>query len=100
MATTYGRSYVTHAALSSADSTQGRRTRTRKFEKPRLSRYEDFDFGTQRVRCFEDWPAYWHREYGDNPYIHEYYGDNPLRTRVWTLQERELSMRRVHFSQK
>ena len=98
MASIYGGSYVTLAALSSADSTQGCRIRPRDAYEE-LSRYQDFDFGSRCVRLFEDEPAYWYSEYGDNPYKHERYGSNPLRTRAWTLQERELSLRCINFAQ-
>tara|TARA_R110002060_G_scaffold40278_3_gene51567 strand:- start:705 stop:2399 length:1695 start_codon:yes stop_codon:yes gene_type:complete len=99
MGSIYGASYVTLAALSSADSTQGCRVRPRDPSKPTLSRYQDFDFGSRRVRIFEHSPAHWHSEYGDNPYKHDGYGENPLRTRAWTLQERELSLRTISFAQ-
>ncbi|KAF2676490.1 HET-domain-containing protein [Lentithecium fluviatile CBS 122367] len=99
MASIYGGSYVTLAALSSADSTQGCRIRPRDAAKPKPSRYQDFNFGSRRVRLFEHSPAYWHSEYGDDPYRREGYGSNPLRTRAWTLQERELSLRCINFAQ-
>jgi hypothetical protein len=100
MASIYGGSYVTLAALASADPTQGCRIQPRDPDKPKLSRYQDFNFGSRRVRLFEDWPTYWHLEYGDNPFMYEGYGGtNPLRTRAWTMQERELSLRCIHFSQ-
>jgi hypothetical protein len=99
MAFIYGGSYVTLAALSSADGTQGCRVSPRAAYKGKLSRYQDFDIGTHRVRLFESGPAFWHYEYGDNVYRNEDYGTNPLRTRAWTLQERELTVRSVHFSQ-
>jgi hypothetical protein len=99
MASIYGGSYVTLAALSSADSTQGCRIWPRQPEKPKLSRYQDFNFGSRRFRIWEHSPAHWHSEYGDNPYKHDGYGSNPLRTRAWTLQERELSLRCINFAQ-
>ncbi|KAF2188595.1 HET-domain-containing protein [Zopfia rhizophila CBS 207.26] len=99
MASIYGGSYVTLAALSSADSTQGCRIRPREPAKPKLSRYQDFNFGSRRVRILEHSPTYWHSEYGDNPYKHDGYGSSPLRTRAWTLQERELSLRCINFAQ-
>lgn len=99
MASIYGGSYLTLFALSSVDSTQGCRIQPRDTTKPKLSRYQDFGFGAQRVRIFEHWPSYWHLKYGDSPYKHDGYGTNPLRTRAWTLQERELSLRCIHSSQ-
>ncbi len=45
---------------------------------------------------------YWHQECGDNPYKFEGFARglrNPLNTRAWTLQERELSPRKVLFSE-
>ncbi|EUC36784.1 hypothetical protein COCCADRAFT_33950 [Bipolaris zeicola 26-R-13] len=92
MASIYGASYVTLAALSSGDSTQGCRTRTRGPEMPKLSRYQDFNFGSQRIRILEDSPVSWDEE-------HEGCGSNPLRTRAWTLQERDLSLRCINFRQ-
>ncbi|USP74157.1 hypothetical protein yc1106_01431 [Curvularia clavata] len=92
MASIYGGSYVTLAALSSADSTQGCRTRPRGAEMPKLSRYQDFDFSSQRVRILEHKPVDWRSE-------HEGCGSNPLRTRAWTLQERDLSLRCINFAQ-
>ncbi|EMD93600.1 hypothetical protein COCC4DRAFT_191399 [Bipolaris maydis ATCC 48331] len=92
MASIYGGSFVTLAALSSADSTQGCRTRSRNAGMPKLSRYQDFSFGSQRVRILEHSPAYWNEEY-------EGCGSNPLRTRAWTLQERDLSLRCINFAQ-
>ncbi|KAF2844606.1 HET-domain-containing protein [Plenodomus tracheiphilus IPT5] len=99
MASIYGGSHVTLAAASSADSTQGCRTRPREAGMPKLSRYQDFNFGSRRVRILEHSPASWHSEFGDNPHKHEGYGSNPLRTRAWTLQERELSLRCINFAQ-
>ncbi|KAH6696644.1 heterokaryon incompatibility protein-domain-containing protein [Leptodontidium sp. MPI-SDFR-AT-0119] len=99
MGSIYGASYVTLAAVSSTNSTQGCRMGPREPSKPKLSRYQDFDFGSRRVQIFEHSPAYWHSEYGDNPYKHDGYGENPLRTRAWTLQERELSLRTISFAQ-
>ncbi|KAF2846576.1 HET-domain-containing protein [Plenodomus tracheiphilus IPT5] len=99
MASIYGGSHVTLAAASSADSNQGCRTRPREAGMRKLSRYQDFNFGSRRVRILEHSPAYWDLEYGDNPHKHEGYGLNPLRTRAWTLQERELSLRCINFAQ-
>jgi hypothetical protein len=59
----------------------------------------DFDLGPHRIRVFEREVQKWHEEYGDNTYRHGEYGENLLRRRSWTLQERELSTRNIHFSQ-
>jgi hypothetical protein len=99
MASVYGCSYVTLAALSSADGTQGCRINQRPRYKGSLSHYQDFDIDTYRIRCFDRWPSDWQYEYGDGVYRSEDYGTNPLRKRAWTLQERELTVRSVHFSQ-
>lgn len=65
----------------------------------KATRYCDIDTGAGRIRLFESSPRQWHIEYGDNTYKHGKYGThNPLRTRAWTLQERELSSRGIHFS--
>ncbi|PMD26414.1 HET-domain-containing protein [Hyaloscypha hepaticicola] len=99
MASIYGCSYVTLAALSSEDGTQGCRIRQRPRYKGILSHYQDFDIDTYCIRCFDSWPASWQYEYGDGVYRSEDFGTNPLRKRAWTLQERELPVRSVHFSQ-
>ena len=97
MAKVYGGSLCTLTALSSEDSTEG--CRVKGSAQPSLSRYLDLDFGRHRVRIFEDEPIDWHSEYGDDLYRHGGYGRNPLRKRAWTLQERELSVRNIHFAQ-
>jgi hypothetical protein len=98
MATVYGNSIFTIFALSSPTSAGGCRVNAQ--NKPiKASRYCDVDTGTGRIRLFESAPQYWHIEYGDNKYKHgEYSAHNPLRTRAWTLQERALSSRGIHFS--
>lgn len=99
MASIYGCSYVTLAALSSEDGTQGCRIGQRPKYKRNLSHYQDFDIGKYRIRCFDGWPALWQYEYGDGVYRSDDFGTNPLRRRAWTLQERELPVRSIHFSQ-
>lgn len=72
----------------------------------RFLRYADFDFGKHRIRLVETENnaekrvdvLKWDIEYGDNLYKHRPYGCSPLRTRAWSLQERELSVRAIHFS--
>jgi hypothetical protein len=98
MASVYGNALVTLSALSSIDSKQGCR-----ISNPQATthdrRFFDFDSGPHRVRIFERGIREWHEEYGDDTYRHGRYGKNPLRTRAWTLQERELSTRNMHFSE-
>lgn len=99
MAKVYGGALCTLAALSSEDGTEG--CLVNADIQSLQSRYYDLDYGRTggRVRIFEDEAQYWHHEYGDNPYKREGYGCQPLRSRAWTLQERELSIRNIHFSQ-
>jgi hypothetical protein len=97
MASVYGSALYTLSALSSADSTQGccvAAPSTLKIYR----RFFDFDTGVYGIRLFEKGIKIWHEEYGDDTYRHGEFGSNPLRGRAWTLQERELSMRNIHFS--
>lgn len=93
-----GNALFTLSALSSVDSTRGCRVAN-----PRATthdhRFFDFDSDPYRIRLFERSIHKWYEEYGDNTYQHGNYGRNPLRRRAWTLQERELSTRSIHFSQ-
>jgi Heterokaryon incompatibility protein (HET) len=103
MGSIYGGSLVTLAALSSSDSKQGCRIHMKedklKYKLKYGPGYQDFNFGSQRVRIFTDEPGRWPKIYGDNPFKDSGgYGDEPLRTRAWTLQERELSLRSIHFA--
>ncbi|KAK0627292.1 heterokaryon incompatibility protein-domain-containing protein [Immersiella caudata] len=99
----YNGSVCTLCALSSENSTQGCRINgmgTSTHEN--MPRYADFDIGDTRIRFFEREPTYWHQECGDDPYKFEGFkrhARNPLNTRAWTLQERELSCRKILFSQ-
>ncbi|KAF2111044.1 hypothetical protein BDV96DRAFT_650646 [Lophiotrema nucula] len=98
MAWLYDSALVTISALSSADSTQDCRVGN-----PRAAthdrRFFDVDLGAFRIRLFEREILNWHEEYGDDTYRRGEFGANPLRRRAWTLQERELSARNIHFSQ-
>ena len=95
MAKVYSGSLCTLSALNSKNSNEGCRLGVSgRFSH---SRYLDLDFSLRRVRIFMEEPVGWHSEYGDDPYRHEGHGRNPLRQRAWTLQERELSIRNIHF---
>jgi hypothetical protein len=96
MAKVYGALLCTLSALNSKDRTEGCRINAN--IQSSLSRYFDVDLGPRRLRIFDDEPTDWHSEYGDDPYRHGEYGNNSLRKRAWTLQERELSIRNIHFS--
>jgi hypothetical protein len=99
MAAVYGNSIFTIFALSSKNSDGGCRVNAHSKSPIKASRYCDINTGAGRIRLFESAPQQWHIEYGDNTYKHGRYStDNPLRTRAWTLQERELSVRGIHFS--
>jgi hypothetical protein len=100
MALVYGNSIFTIFALSSHNSTGGCRVNAHGTSLPmKSSRYCDISTGTGRIRLFESPPKQWHIEYGDDTYKHSQYSShNPLRTRAWTLQERELLVRGIHFS--
>ena len=99
MAAIYGNSIFTISALSSQNSSGGCRINAHNKSPTKASRYCDINTGAGRIRLFESPPQQWHIEYGDDTYKHgEYSSHNPLRTRAWTLQERELSPRSIYFS--
>jgi hypothetical protein len=98
MASVYRNALVTLSALSSVDSKSRCRVSNRRAT-TQDHRFFDFDLGPYRIRLFEQEIRKWYEEYGDDPYRHGQYGSNPLRTRAWTLQERELSTRNIHFSE-
>lgn len=97
MASVYGNAIFTLSALSSVDSTHGCRVANPQ-DTTHNHRFCDLDSGPHRIRLFETEIQKWHEEYGDDTYRHSGYGENPLRRRAWTLQERELSTRNIHFS--
>ncbi|KUI55352.1 hypothetical protein VP1G_02805 [Cytospora mali] len=103
MADIYRESFCTISAHSSKDGDGGCRVNASD-EAAEPLRYVDQDVGEYRIRLFEtktneDKPALqWDVEYGDDLYKFRPYGSCPLRTRAWTLQERQLSVRSIHFS--
>ncbi|KUI72547.1 hypothetical protein VM1G_08286 [Cytospora mali] len=103
MADVYRESFCTISAHSSKDGDGGCRVDASDEAVDSL-RYVDLDIGEYRIRLFEtktneDKPSLqWDVEYGDDLYKFRPYGSCPLRTRAWTLQERELSVRAIHFS--
>ena len=99
MAAVYGNSVFTIFALSSRNSAGGCRVNAHGTSPVKSSRYCDINTSAGRIRLFESHPKQWHIEYGDDTYKHgQYSTHNPLRARAWTLQERELSVRGIHFS--
>lgn len=92
----YGNAIVTLSALSSADSTQGCRVASVQAALPG-HRFFDLDAGLLHIRILEGKITVWDKEYGGFiPW--DVSNDNPLRGRAWALQERELSVRNIHFS--
>ena len=83
MAVVYAGSICTLSALSSADSNGGF-FRVAEKKTDFVFRY-DLNLGSQRVRVFPCEPNSWSL-------------DGPLMSRAWTLQERALSNRILHFS--
>ena len=108
MADVYENAVCTLAATSAQDSTQGCRLSANRqanglrpaFRDAR--EYFDLDIGDdRRVRILKDTPKAWAEELGDRPTAESSEGTflNPLRWRAWALQERELSVRMIHFSE-
>lgn len=95
MAKVYGGSLCTLSALNAEDSTKGFRIHA---DVQDFGSYVDLDFGLPRVRVFADEPRDWHSTFGDDPFRPGEYGRKPLTKRAWTLQERELSIRNIHFA--
>lgn len=103
MAKIYRESVCTVSALSSDDGDGGCRVNARN-EPVNQLRYVDLDIGEYRIRLVETEDntdgemLKWDVEYGDDDFKFRAWGRNPLRTRAWTFQERELSVRAIHFS--
>lgn len=93
----YGNVLYTFSAMSSKDSTQGCRVANPSSNQDR--RYFDVDIGAYRIRFFAKGFAQWDKEYGGDVFRHGDIRWICLRGRAWTLQERELSIRDIHFSQ-
>lgn len=101
MTQVYREALCTICALSSNDGDGGCRVNGSN-EEVKLLRYVDLDLGEYRIRLVEDQASMdmlnWDLEYGDDDFKVEPWGNNPLRARGWAFQERELSVRAVHFS--
>ncbi|KAK2613454.1 hypothetical protein N8I77_000367 [Diaporthe amygdali] len=101
MTQVYREALCTICALSSNDGDGGCRVNGSN-EEVKLLRYVDLDLGEYRIRLVEDQASMdmlnWDLEYGDDDFKIEPWGNNPLRTRGRAFQERELSVRAVHFS--
>jgi hypothetical protein len=65
---------------------------------PKPVEFVDVDTKSLRLRFFQHPPPHLHAMYGDDKYQHDGHGTMPLRTRAWTLQERFLSARSVHYA--
>lgn len=103
MCEVYRESICTLCALSSSDGNSGCRVNASNEEVDHL-RYVDLDIGEYRIRLIETETNVnrdiltWDVEYGDDDFKFRPWGQNPLRTRAWAFQERELSVRAIHFS--
>ena len=89
MSQTYAGSYCTLAASAASDGSGGCRRSFHNTGMTRSARYVDLDLSSTRVRMFERSPLDWESELELGP----------LRRRGWTLQERELSPRIIHFAE-
>jgi len=86
MAKVYANSHCTLAALSSKNSTEGCRLFLIQHT---ISSFVDLDvnyWGPMRIRVFDPEPVSWGIS-------------GPLTLRAWTLRERELSRRNIHFGE-
>lgn len=88
----YGSAMLTISALSAENGSGGCSLQ------PAAGTFVDVNAGPLRIRFFQEPPPYWHKVYGDDKYQHDGYGTKPLRTRAWTLQERLLSIRSIHYA--
>lgn len=88
----YGSATLTIAALGAEDGRSGFCMNAAPVT------FVDVDVDSLRLRFFNNLPTHWHTMYGDDKYKHTGYGTKPLRTRAWTLQERYLSVRSVHYA--
>lgn len=103
MANVYRESVCTISALSADGGDSGCRVNACGEPVEQL-RYVDLDIGECRIRLVETEDNIgkqirtWNLEYGDDDFKHRAWGNNPLRRRGWAFQERELSVRSIHFS--
>ncbi|KAJ0117888.1 hypothetical protein J7T55_014338 [Diaporthe amygdali] len=103
MSEVYREALCTICALSSSDGDGGCRVNGSNEEMTHL-RYVDLDLGEYRIRLVEaNYPGdmetlNWDAEYGDEDFTYQPLGKSPLRVRAWAFQERELSVRAIHFS--
>lgn len=87
MGQVYARSLITLTASMSRNSDGGCRVGKR----PAAENNQPLDIlkGSKRIRIFENTPLDWN----------DAWNRGPLRKRAWTLQERQLSTRSLHFSE-
>ncbi|KAF6229847.1 hypothetical protein HO133_004184 [Letharia lupina] len=87
MGQVYARSLITLTASMSRNSDGGCRVGKR----PAAENNQPLDIlkGSKRIRIFENTPLDWNNAWNRGP----------LRKRAWTLQERQLSTRSLHFSE-
>jgi hypothetical protein len=88
----YGSAALTIAAFDAENGNGGCNVN------PKPVEFVDVDTESLRIRFFQHPPPHLHTMYGDDKYQHDGHGTMPLRTRAWTLQERFLSNRSVHYA--
>jgi hypothetical protein len=93
----YAHSFCTLAASASTDSSGGCRVPEKRMQYPL---YKDVVFGGKGVRFFVKPRDAWKDHFIDSgpEAWADVYNTTPLRFRAWTLQERELSPRVLHFT--